>query len=90
MTTPLTPPTPEESKKQHTNSDVDGSTTAQHHTLGIAHNQGSPGDHTHNGKSSKRIGARLDPAFPSVANAAYSQIQMQAIIDALRDLGFGT
>lgn len=74
----------------HTNSDVDASTTAQHHTLGIQHNQASPGDHTHNGKSSKKLGKGLDPTFPTVAAGAYSAVQMQAVIDALRDLGFGT
>ena len=76
--------------KFHSNSDVDSANTSQHHTLGIGHNQGSPGSHNHNGKNSKRIGKGLDPAFPSVAAGAYSAVQMQAIIDALRDLGFGT
>lgn len=76
--------------KLHSNSDVDGSTTAQHHTLGTGHNQSSPGDHKHDGKSSKKIGKGLDTGFPSTANAAYSQAQMQSVIDALRDLGFGT
>jgi hypothetical protein len=76
--------------KFHANCDADGAVTAQHHTLGIGHNQSSPGDHNHNGKNSKRIGKGLDVTFPSVAAGAYSAVQMQAIIDALRDLGFGT
>lgn len=74
----------------HSNCDVDSAVTAQHHTLGIQHNQGSPGDHTHDGKSSKRIGTGINPAFPTTAAAAYSQAQMQAVIDALRALGLGT
>ena len=90
MTTPTGPVSSEESRKAHANSDLDGSVTAHHHSLGIGHNQASPGDHKHDGKSSKRIGARLDPAFPSVATVGYTQAQMQAVIDALRDLGFGT
>lgn len=93
MTQPTTPSkalTPGESQKAHTNSDVDSATTAQHHTLGIQHNQASPGDHNHNGKTSKRIGKGLDLTFPTTAGAAYSQAQMQSVIDALRDLGFGT
>jgi len=39
----------------HINSDVDKSTLAQHHTLGILASQASPGDHAHDGKTSKRI-----------------------------------
>jgi len=41
--------------KLHENSDVDSSEIAQHHTLGILRTQASPGDHVHDGKSSKRI-----------------------------------
>jgi len=76
--------------KFHANSDVDSTVTAQHHTLGIQHNQASPGDHTHNNKSSKKIGKGINPAFPSVASATYSQAQIQSLIDALRALGLGT
>lgn len=93
MTQPVTPPsTPSsaESSKAHANSDVDAAITAQHHTLGIQHNQGSPGDHTHNGGSSRRIGKNLDASFPLTASATYSQAQIQSIINALRKLGFGT
>ncbi len=76
--------------KFHANSDADTSTTSLHHTLGIGANQSSPGIHTHNGKNSKKIGKGLDTGFPTTANAAYSQAQLQSIIDALRDIGFGT
>lgn len=76
--------------KFHANSDVDSAVTGQHHTLGIQHNQASPGDHKHDGKASKRIGAGIDPTFPAVANVAYTQAQIQSIINALRALGFGT
>ena len=41
----------------HRNSDVDSSTFSQHHTLGPRHNQSSPGDHSHDGATSKNIGA---------------------------------
>jgi len=58
--------------------------------LGIQHNQSSPGDHNHNGKNSKKIGKGINPAFPTTANAAYTQAQMQSVIDALRALGLGT
>lgn len=88
MTNPI--PTSTEVTKFHTNSDVDASKTAQHHTLGIQANQATAGDHNHNGKNSKKIGKGLSPSFPTTANATYSQAQIQAIIDALRALGLGT
>jgi hypothetical protein len=87
MTQPV--PNSAEVTKFHTHSDADASTSAQHHTLGQGHNQSSPGDHTHNGKNSKKIAKGLDAAFPTTANAAYSQAQMQSVIDILRDLGAG-
>lgn len=89
MTQPL-PPTPTEVQKAHSNSDLDASQTAQHHTLGQGHNQGSPGDHMHDGKNSKKLGKGKNLAFPTTAGAAYSQAQMQAVIDALRVLGWGS
>jgi hypothetical protein len=39
----------------HDNSDVDKSAISQHHTLGVLATQASPGDHIHDGKTSKRI-----------------------------------
>lgn len=90
MTTPIIPPTSIEVSKAHTNSDVDTSSTAQHHTLGIKNGQGSPGDHIHDGKSSKRIGKGKDLTFPVTASATYSQAQIQSIINALRVLGWGS
>jgi len=88
--TSLDAPSSSAVNKLHANSDADSSVTAIHHSLGIQHNQGSPGDHTHNGKSSRKIGKGINPAFPSVASATYSQSQIQSIIDALRALGLGT
>lgn len=90
MTTPMGAPSSGEVNKAHNNSDVDSGVTSQHHTLGIQHNQASPGDHKHDGKSSKKIGKGLDPAFPLTANGAYTQAQLQSVINALRNLGFGT
>lgn len=83
-------PTSVESTKAHTNSDVDSAITSQHHTLGVQHNQASPGDHLHDGKSSKLLGKGFNVGFPTTANAAYNQAQIQAIINALRDLGYGS
>ena len=89
MTSPEYVP-PDAVNKFHSNCDVDGGVTAQHHTLGIQAAQASPGDHSHDGKSSKRIGKGLDPSFPTTANVAYTQAQIQSIINALRALGFGS
>jgi hypothetical protein len=52
---------PVETRKDHSRSDVDLSRQAQHHTLGPKANQASPGDHTHDGLTSVRIG----PTEPS-------------------------
>ena len=48
-------PTTEEVNRFHLNSDKDSSATALHHTLGIGPSQASPGNHSHDGKNSKRI-----------------------------------
>lgn len=48
--------TPEAIGALHNSSDVDSSQQSQHHTLGPRHTQSSPGDHTHNGTSSKSLG----------------------------------
>jgi hypothetical protein len=83
-------PSSTESSRQHTNSDLDASSVAQHHTLGTQHNQASPGDHKHDGKNSKLLGKGKDLSFPTTANAAYTQAQLQSVINALRNLGFGS
>ncbi len=53
---------PEDSRKDHARSDVDLSPRALHHTLGPRRNQSSPGDHIHDGTTSKKIGPlEMDP-----------------------------
>jgi len=47
---------PDQVNALHANSDRDSSQLAQHHTLGPRHNQASPGDHIHDGVSSKNLG----------------------------------
>lgn len=90
MTQPAKEASSVEVSKFHTNSDLDASVTGQHHTLGILHNQASPGDHKHDGKSSVRIGKGKDISFPTTAGAVYSQADFQKVINALRALGWGT
>lgn len=46
---------PAESRRAHSRSDVDLSPRSLHHTLGLKRSQASPGNHTHNGITSKRI-----------------------------------
>ena len=48
-------PSSEEVNALHLNSDKDSSAVALHHTLGLGPYQASPGNHTHDGKNSKRI-----------------------------------
>jgi chemotaxis response regulator CheB len=50
-----TAPDPSVVKRAHERADTDSSSQAIHHTLGIKNGQSSPGDHKHDGKSSKRL-----------------------------------
>lgn len=66
---------PREVNLLHARSDVDNSSVAQHHTLGMDPNQASPGHHTHNGRNSKRLleddvisGARDDATTAGALN----------------------
>lgn len=45
-------PSPQEVREFHTRADTDSSALAAHHTLGVKHDQASPGDHKHNGVGS--------------------------------------
>lgn len=47
---------PDQVNALHANSDRDSSQLAQHHTLGPRHSQAAPGDHSHDGVTSKNIG----------------------------------
>src|SRR6266540_2949258 len=62
-------PLPQEVRNFHARDDVDSSAKAHHHTLGIKHDQASPGDHKHNGKNSKKLfetGVTSTGAFAAV------------------------
>lgn len=39
----------------HTNSDLNGSSASQHHSLGLTRGEASPGDHMHDGSTSKLL-----------------------------------
>lgn len=56
---------PQDSRKIHSRSDTDTSPRALHHTLGPSHNQASPGDHIHDGSTSRKLGPlEMDPTNP--------------------------
>lgn len=53
---------PAESRRAHDRADTDMGPRSLHHTLGPKHNQASPGDHNHDGSTSKKIGPlEMDP-----------------------------
>lgn len=51
---------PREVNAFHGASDLDTGPNAQHHSLGVKHNQASSGDHVHDGGSSRKIGTGLN------------------------------
>ena len=53
-------PTSKQVTDFHTNSDVDGSPKAAHHTLGPSPNQAAPGNHTHDGGNSATLDSLLE------------------------------
>lgn len=70
-------PPPQVVNAFHKRSDVDSKTNAQHHTLGPGHNQSSPGDHKHDGTSSKRLGDGLTISGSAAGNAALNSVITQ-------------
>lgn len=90
MTQPENSPSSDAVNKFHNNDDVDTSVVGHHHTLGIGANQSSPGNHSHDGKNSKKLGKGKDLTFPLTAGATYSQADFQKVINALRALGWGS
>jgi hypothetical protein len=55
---------PDESRRAHFKADTDVSARSLHHTLGTGKTQASPGDHIHDGVTSKKLGLlELNPDF---------------------------
>jgi hypothetical protein len=65
---------PQEAQNFHRASDVDASSFAQHHTLGPRHNQSSPGDHTHDGRTSPLLPAVTTLQTQMATKVATTQI----------------
>lgn len=64
---------PQESRRAHSRSDVDSGPRSLHHTLGPKRNQASPGDHIHDGITSKKIGPmEMDPANPGLTRPVWT------------------
>lgn len=68
----------------HTRSDLDSSTGAQHHTLGIGHNQAAGGDHIHDGISSRQVGKGLGA---TVTGSRGGNAALLSLINALKAAG---
>lgn len=58
----------------HTRADTDSSQTAKHHTLGVNHNQSSPGDHIHDGRTSKLLMDGISITGSRGGNAALASL----------------
>lgn len=69
-----TTPSPQEVNSFHSRSDVDSSALAQHHTVGIKHDQTSPGDHMHNGQNSKKLMDNITITGSKGGNVALEQL----------------
>lgn len=75
-------PSAEEVKRFHTKADTDGQSTSAHHTLGAGSNQSSPGNHIHDGGSSKLLLEGLSLTGSRSGGAA-----LVSVINALVTLG---
>ena len=74
--------TPSQVNEFHARADTDSSSIAVHHTLGIKHDQSSPGDHKHDGKNSRKI---LEGV--SITGDRSDGTALISVIDALQFLG---
>lgn len=62
---------PKSVDQNHQNSDLNSSIFAQHHTLGSGPNQSSPGNHNHDGSTSKQLlVTAIKTAEPAISNNA--------------------
>ena len=69
-----TSPPPEYVNKLHERADTDSSAQAAHHTLGVKHDQASPGDHRHTGEGSLRLMEGITITGSRGANAALADL----------------
>lgn len=67
-------PPPDQVNGFHARSDLDSSWSAQHHTLGLKHDQAAPGDHKHDGKSSRKLMEGISVTGSKGGNAALGDL----------------
>lgn len=75
-------PPPRDVNSFHARSDLDSGQFAQHHTIGIGHNQAAAGDHTHDGSNSRLIGQNQGLSINNTAGFTDAQ-RIQSIITLL-------
>lgn len=68
-------PTARQVNEFHSKSDSDASTGAIHHTLGISHNQASPGDHSHDGQTSRLLASGRKLTIDNIGSTDAQRIQ---------------
>lgn len=78
----VTLPSTSEVRRFHTNADTDGSQQVLHHSLGAGTNQASPGNHSHDGGTSKLL---LEAVTLTGSKAGGSALV--SVINALVTLG---
>lgn len=76
-------PAPRDVNFFHTRADTDTSSSSVHHTLGIGHNQASPGDHVHDGKSSRKVGVGLSL---TVTGAKAGNVALGSLLTMLKNV----
>lgn len=76
-------PTARQVSELHTKADLDASTSSMHHTLGISHNQASPGDHSHDGQTSRLIGQGRNI---TITGAKGGNVALGSLISALKQV----
>lgn len=69
-----TSPDPNVVNNFHNRADTDSSATSAHHTLGVKHNQASPGDHKHDGIGSRLIMEGITITGAKGGNAALADL----------------
>jgi hypothetical protein len=82
MDNSVTVPSAKEVEVTHTNADTDGSNNSIHHSLGFKRGQASPGDHTHDGGTSKLLLEGVTLTGVKAGNTA-----LASVIAALAALG---
>ena len=70
----------------HLNSDVDSGVKAQHHTLGLNRNQASPGNHIHDGVTSKKLGQGLSITITGSRGGNAAIVSIIAALKQIMDL----